>query len=116
MLLVERRRGESVWIGDFVQVEVREIGHKAIQLGIRAPRDVLILRDNVSQRTARTRWREEGSAPYMLFVRRHAGESLSIGPEIELTALRIHGSHVTLAIRAPQSMRIRRSDSRAGLQ
>ena len=113
MLLLERRRGESVAIGDAVEVEVREIGRSAIQLAIRAPRELLVLRGEVTDRGISPPLAHARSAPLMLLVRRRLGESLRIGPEIEVTPLRIRSSHVRLAILAPQNMRIRRSGAGA---
>ena len=47
MLVIRRRAGESVLIGDGVEVEVLEISGNQVKIGISAPRDVLILRREV---------------------------------------------------------------------
>jgi carbon storage regulator len=47
MLVIRRRAGESVFIGDGVEVEVLEIAGNQVKIGISAPRDVLILRREV---------------------------------------------------------------------
>ena len=47
MLVIRRRAGESVLIGDGVEVEVLEIAGNQVKIGISAPRDVLILRREV---------------------------------------------------------------------
>jgi carbon storage regulator len=47
MLVIRRRAGESVFIGDGVEVEVLEIAGNQVKIGISAPRDVLILRNEV---------------------------------------------------------------------
>jgi carbon storage regulator len=44
MLVVRRRAGESVLIGDDVEVVVLEAGQNRVKLGIMAPREVLIFR------------------------------------------------------------------------
>jgi carbon storage regulator len=47
MLVIRRRAGESVLIGEGVEVEVLEIAGNQVKIGISAPRDVLILRREV---------------------------------------------------------------------
>jgi carbon storage regulator len=44
MLVVRRRQGESVLIGDDVEVVVLEAGANRVKLGILAPREVLVFR------------------------------------------------------------------------
>ena len=44
MLVVRRREGESVLIGDDVEVVVLEAGANRVKLGIMAPREVLVFR------------------------------------------------------------------------
>ena len=47
MLVIRRRAGESILIGDGIEVQVTEIGLHRVKLGIRAPKDVLVLRKEV---------------------------------------------------------------------
>jgi carbon storage regulator len=47
MLVIRRRSGESVFIGDQIQVEVLEIAGNQVKIGITAPKEVLILRNEV---------------------------------------------------------------------
>jgi carbon storage regulator len=47
VLVIRRRAGESVLIGDGVEVEVLEIAGNQVKIGISAPRDVLILRREI---------------------------------------------------------------------
>ncbi len=44
MLVVRRRPGESLMIGDDVEIEFLESTHSYTKIGIHAPKDVLILR------------------------------------------------------------------------
>jgi carbon storage regulator len=44
MLVVRRREGESVLIGDDIEVVVLEAGANRVKLGITAPREVLVFR------------------------------------------------------------------------
>jgi carbon storage regulator len=47
MLVIRRRAGESVLIGDDVEVRVTEIGATRVKLCILAPKEVLIARKEV---------------------------------------------------------------------
>lgn len=47
MLVVTRKTGESLMIGDDVEVEVVALGRDFVRLGIRAPRDVPVHRHEV---------------------------------------------------------------------
>lgn len=47
MLVIRRRAGESLLVGDNVEVEILEISGGQVKLGIRAPREVSILRKEV---------------------------------------------------------------------
>jgi carbon storage regulator len=47
MLVIRRRPGESLLIGDDVEVEVLEVGSSQVKLGIRAPKEVTVLRKEI---------------------------------------------------------------------
>lgn len=47
MLVIRRRAGESLLIGDNVEIEILELGLGHVKIGIRAPREVLVLRKEV---------------------------------------------------------------------
>ena len=47
MLMIRRRCGESVWIGSDVEIRVLEVVGGRVKLGISAPKDVLVLRDEL---------------------------------------------------------------------
>lgn len=47
MLVLSRRSGEQLRIGDDVVVEVLEISGGRVRLGITAPRDTAVLRDEL---------------------------------------------------------------------
>lgn len=49
MLILSRRAGESITIGDDIVVTVVAVGGNHIRLGISAPRDVRVLRDEIVQ-------------------------------------------------------------------
>lgn len=44
MLILRRRAGESLLIGDDVEIEVLETGSWGVKVGIRAPKEISILR------------------------------------------------------------------------
>ena len=44
MLVLRRRAGESIFLGDDVEIEVLEANSQGAKLGIRAPREMVILR------------------------------------------------------------------------
>jgi carbon storage regulator len=47
MLVLTRRAGESVMIGDDVVITVLEVRGDVIRLGIRAPRDIQVHREEI---------------------------------------------------------------------
>jgi carbon storage regulator len=47
MLVIRRRAGEAVLIGDDVELEILEITNSQVKLGIRAPREVTVLRKEI---------------------------------------------------------------------
>jgi carbon storage regulator len=47
MLVIRRRAGETLLIGDEVEIEILETGNSHVKLGIRAPKQVLVLRKEI---------------------------------------------------------------------
>jgi len=62
MLLLQRRIGESIYIGDDVKITVLETTNRQVRLGIQAPRDVAVHREEIYQRIQRES-RESGGRP-----------------------------------------------------
>ena len=52
MLILRRRAGESLLIGDDVEIEVLETGTWGVKVGIRAPKSVSILRKELQMTRA----------------------------------------------------------------
>ena len=50
MLVLTRKPGQSIMIGDGVEVQVLSVGGEKVRLGISAPRDVSIFRNEVYER------------------------------------------------------------------
>ena len=55
MLVLRRRAGESIFLGDDVEIEVLESNSQGAKLGIRAPREMVILRKELKVAAARNR-------------------------------------------------------------
>lgn len=47
MLVVRRRAGQSVLIGDDIEIQITEIGPTKVMLGIKAPKTVPVMRAEV---------------------------------------------------------------------
>jgi carbon storage regulator len=60
MLIISRRAGESIRIGNDVEVEVLETGSGRVKLGIKAPRAVPVLRNEVWQTEDQNRAAAQG--------------------------------------------------------
>lgn len=50
MLILTRKQGESVAIGDEIQVTVVEIQGKQVKLGVRAPREIAVHRQEIYEK------------------------------------------------------------------
>jgi len=47
MLVIRRRVGQSVFIGEDVEIEILDAGPGKVKLGITAPREILVLRKEI---------------------------------------------------------------------
>ena len=47
MLIITRRTGERIMVGDDVVVHVLDVGGGSVRIGIEAPRDVTVLREEL---------------------------------------------------------------------
>ena len=45
--MIRRRCGESVFLGDDIEIHVLEVAGNRVKLGIQAPREVLVLRNEL---------------------------------------------------------------------
>jgi carbon storage regulator len=50
MLIVARRRDESIMIGDHVEIRILEIARKQVKIGVQAPREISLHRREVWER------------------------------------------------------------------
>ena len=44
MLLLTRKENQTIWIGDDVEIVITRVDRGKVQIGIRAPKDTVILR------------------------------------------------------------------------
>lgn len=51
MLVLQRKKGESLLIGEDIQISIVDIGADSVRLAIEAPRDVKILRKELAEAT-----------------------------------------------------------------
>ena len=47
MLVIRRRPGEILLIGEGVEIEILESSHSQVKLGIRAPKEITVLRKEI---------------------------------------------------------------------
>lgn len=52
MLILARREGETLLIGDNIEVTVLAVNGSQVRLGIEAPREIQVLREELVQATA----------------------------------------------------------------
>jgi carbon storage regulator len=79
MLVLSRKTGERIHIGENITIEVRRVAGNRVTLALDAPRNVRILRGELEQaaREFREPENDQGPEPYAILHRR-----LSVVPEI----------------------------------
>jgi carbon storage regulator len=55
MLVIRRKAGESLLIGDGIEIEVIDVSPSRVKLGIKAPENVTILRKEIRDAAERNR-------------------------------------------------------------
>lgn len=58
MLVLSRNIGQSIVIGDDIEVTVLDVSRSQVRLGVKAPRDIAVHRDEIAERI-----RQEGKKP-----------------------------------------------------
>ncbi len=66
MLILTRRVGETVVIGDDVTVTVLGVKGNQVRLGVNAPREVAVHREEIFERIKRERAKEEAAQPHLV--------------------------------------------------
>jgi carbon storage regulator len=74
MLMMSRRQGETILIGDDIEIVIAHIGRSRVRVGIRAPRETTVLAREVKlvreENLAAARLdREENAARLLKFLR-----------------------------------------------
>ena len=63
MLVLERKADESIIIGDNIKVKILKVQGNSVRLGIEAPREVLLYREEVYQEIKRENLAASGVSP-----------------------------------------------------
>jgi carbon storage regulator len=69
MLILTRRAGEALRIGDDIEVTVMAVNGTQVRIGIKAPRDVAVDREEIAERKRRDR---ENLREHSAAVREHS--------------------------------------------
>jgi carbon storage regulator len=62
MLILTRRAGESVRIGEDIEVTVMAVNGSQVRIGINAPREIAVDREEIAERKRRDRENAEAAA------------------------------------------------------
>lgn len=60
MLILTRREGEALMIGDEISVTILSVKGNQVRLGVKAPKDVVVHREEVYQRPEESRVSQGG--------------------------------------------------------
>ena len=52
MLVLTRKVGESILVGDNIKIVVLEVRRRQVRLGIESPPDIVVLREEIARRLA----------------------------------------------------------------
>jgi carbon storage regulator len=63
MLILTRRAGETVMIGNDVTITVLGVKGNQVRIGINAPKDIAVHREEIYERIQREKSGESGDAP-----------------------------------------------------
>lgn len=61
MLVLSRKNGESVLIGEDIEVTITEIRGDKVRIGVKAPKEIKIHRKEVAELIAKNKLKEESS-------------------------------------------------------
>ena len=115
MLVLSRKKNESIVIGDVIEITVVEIRGDKVRLGVVAPREMPVSRTEVLEAIAREspptpqpieKFVGPGSVPSgpMLILSRKKNESIVINNDITVVVVEIRGDKVRLGIESPKEI------------
>ncbi len=116
MLVLSRKKNESVVIGDVIEVTVVEIRDDKVRVGVVAPKEVCVYRGEVHDAIANgpqapaTQPIEKLVGPYLtpgrpqLILSRKKNESIVINGDITVIVIEIQRDKVLLGIESPKDI------------
>ena len=122
MIVLTRQKGESVMIGDDVEVIIVDVRGAKVRLGITAPKHIPIHRKEIydaipieKDSLLTNKSGDEVSiigdeVPSLLVLSRERGESIMIGDDVEVIIVDVRGDKVRLGITAPKYIPIHRKE------
>ena len=116
MLVLSRKWGEKIYIGENIILTVMEIDHAKIRLGIAAPRSVRIYRQEILPTTSASSSPSQENTSNTterlntLVLSRKPGEKIYIGEHVIVTVVNIDRKKTRLGIEAPREVLIFRQE------
>jgi carbon storage regulator len=90
MLILTRRAGEALRIGDEIEVTVMAVNGSQVRIGINAPRDIAVDREEIAQRKRRDREAlAPGAKPAAPRVAAAAPNVAAAGPSVAAAAQKV---------------------------
>jgi flagellar assembly factor FliW len=99
MLILTRKIGESILVGDNIRLVVLEIRGRQIRLGIEAPADIVVLREEIAQRLADENLRA-ASFNYPEAQQAVDALTLEVAPHLAMPPRRLESPTVTIESQA----------------
>jgi carbon storage regulator len=132
MLVMSRKRDESIMIGDRARVTVVDLRGDKVRLGIQAPKEIPVHRQEVYDAIQRENrkaaavegtekkaveavsdsmwWKGKEIEGSMLTLSRKKNESIMINDDIMIVVVEIRGDKVRIGIEAPKEVPVHRQE------
>jgi carbon storage regulator len=115
MLVISRKKDESIIIDDNIVITVADIQGKSASIGIQAPLELPVFRKELCDQP---HWRD--TVPKRIaekvFIARERDEAIVIGEHIIVTIIDIRGDKMRLGIQAPREARVHRQEVYEAIQ
>jgi carbon storage regulator len=102
MLVLSRQRDESILIGDNIKITIVDIRDDKVRLGIDAPKEIPVHRQEVFDDIQRS--------TQMLVLSRQRDESIIIANNIKITIVDIRDDKVRLGLDVPNHISVHRQE------